>query len=183
MTLFGRITAEAWLTAFIFLVSLGGFVFMSSLVAPPKLLFGRSLSAIEPSLFPKLVLGATAVLSGWLFWQRRAEMIRSHAATVDYQGLTRAVLLFAVMVFYALAMKPLGFLVSSALSMAAISVVAGTRSVPVIVALALTAPVVLYLIATRGLAVSLPELSAIEFAYQRVFDLFAAAPEATGADQ
>lgn len=183
MRLLGRITAETWLTALIFLMSAGGLLFMGSLVAAPKALFGRSLSAIEPSLFPKIVLAGIALLSGWLLVRQRDAMIRTDITEIDRQGLWRAVMLFAVMLFYALAMKPLGFLISSALALASISIIAGTRSAPMILGLSLIAPVVLYLISTRGLAVSLPELSPIEFAYQRVFDLFAAAPEPTGAAQ
>lgn len=182
MRLFARVTAEAWLTVVLLFVSLGGLLFMSSLVAKPKALFGRSLTAIEPSLFPKLVLIALAILSIWLFVTRRKDFVRSDENSVAYMGSIRALMLFAVMIFYALAMKPLGFLISSAISMAAISWLAGNRSIPVKLALSLISPVLLYIIATRGLAVSLPELSPIEFAYQHFFDLFSS-NAATGAEQ
>lgn len=176
MRLISRITAEAWLTAVLLIVSLGGLVFMSNLVAKPKALFGRSLSAIEPSLFPKLVLITLLVLAGWLFFTRRKTFLREVDDLVAYRSSVRALLLFGVMIFYALAMKPFGFLISSAISMAAISWLAGNRSIPLKMALSITGPVLLYLIATRGLAVSLPELSSIEFAYQRFFDLFEPSP-------
>ena len=82
----------------------------------------------------------------------------------------RVVMLFGVMFFYALTMQPFGFFISSALSMAAVSWIAGNRSVFQIIAVSVLCPIGLYLVSTRGLAVSLPELSSIEFLYARVFD-------------
>lgn len=149
-----------------------GTLFMSSLVAAPKVLFGRSLSAIPPSLFPTLVLVALAFLAGTLLYTRRAFLLSEVSKTFEDGAFGRVVILFVVMLFYALMMAPLGFFFSSALSMAAVAWLAGNRSIPQIVAVSIISPVALYLVATRGLAVSLPELSAIEFFYAGVFDMF-----------
>lgn len=151
-----------------------GVVFMSQLVAAPKLLFGRSLSAIPPSLFPKLVLATMAVLSGLLIYSLRGKLISRDSTTFEDGALRRVVMLFAVMLFYALTMAPIGFFFSSALSLAAVAWIAGNRSIPQIIAVAIISPIALYLISTRGLAVSLPELSSIEFLYARVIDAFGA---------
>lgn len=182
MKALSRVTAEGWLVLALFLVGVGGIVFMDRLVAAPKLLFGRSLSAIPPSLFPKLVLGGLALLAGALLVTRGRALLQESHISVDTRGLVRALLLFAVMVLYALTMARIGFLISTALALAAVSVIAGNRSVPTILALALIAPVSLYIVSTRGLSVSLPELSPIEFAYARVFHLFegGGAPAAGG---
>ena len=56
--------------------------------------------------------------------------------------------------------------------MVAVAWLAGNRSVVQIVAVSIISPIALYLVATRGLAVSLPELSSIEFFYARIFDVF-----------
>ena len=173
-----RLTAEAWLTLGLFLVSTLTLVFMDSLVAKPKLLFGRSLSAIAPSLFPKVVLGALALCSGALLVLRAREALHHAPRPAAGDGLGRALGLFAIMLAYALAMMPLGFLISSALAMAAISVVAGNRSVVATAVLALGAPAALYLVSTRLLAVSLPELDTIERAWAHLFALFRTAAPA-----
>ena len=102
--------------------------------------------------------------------------------TFEDGAVGRVVMLFAVMLFYALSMSPLGFFLSSALSMVAVAWLAGNRSIVQIVAVSIISPVALYLVATRGLAVSLPELSAIEFFYARIFDMFQSAPS-TGVSQ
>lgn len=143
---------------------------MSSLVAAPKVLFGRSLTAIPPSLFPAMVLGAMAVLAFMLLVTRRATLLVKESKTFEDGALFRVVLLFGVMLFYALTMAKLGFFISSALSMAAVAWLAGNRSIFQICFVSIVSPVALYIISTRGLAVSLPELSSIEFFYARMFD-------------
>lgn len=155
-----------------------GIAFMSWLVAEPKVLFGRSLTAITPSLFPTLVLCAMVILALGLLYTLRGSIFASESKTFEEGALGRVVALFAVMLFYALTMQPLGFFLSSALSMATVAWIAGNRSIIQIAAVALISPVALYLISTRGLAVSLPELSTIEFFYARIFESFASTPEA-----
>ena len=63
------------------------------------------------------------------------------------------------------------------ISLAAVSWIAGNRSIPQICAVSILSPILLYLVATRGLAVSLPELSWVEFLYARVFDAASGAVE------
>ena len=173
MKIIKDITATAWLAGGMALVGLLGLIFMPWLVAEPKVLFGRSLTAIPPSLFPSMVLGALAVLAVILLYSLRGSLLSDHSRDFDGGALRRVVMLFAVMIFYALAMAPLGFFLSSALSMAAFAWLAGNRSIPQICAVSIIAPVGLYLVSTRGLAVSLPELSSIEFFYARIFEAFA----------
>ncbi|MEM6634640.1 MAG: tripartite tricarboxylate transporter TctB family protein [Pseudomonadota bacterium] len=166
----GKITAETWLTALFLALGALGTIFMGQLVAEPKVLFGRSLTAIPPSLFPSLVLGALAALAALRMYQIRSAFFSTLPEVAGPSALGRVVMLFAVMFFYAFTMNSLGFLISSALSMAAVSWIAGNRSVVQICLVSLFSPIALYLISTRGLAVALPELSAIEFFYARVFD-------------
>lgn len=165
-----QLTAEGWLSIGFALLGLLGLVFMSSLVAEPKVLFGRSLTAIPPSLFPTLVLVALAVLACLLVYSLRGSLLSEVSKTFEDGALGRVVMLFAVMLFYALAMAPIGFFLSSAVSLAAVAWLAGNRSLIQIIAVSLISPIALYLIATRGLAVSLPELSTIEFFYAGVID-------------
>lgn len=143
-------------------------VFMSSLVATPKVLFGRTLSAITPSLFPSIVLGLLVVMC-----VATLIIIRTGVAEPAGPGMTRtqwirAGTLFGIMILYALTMAPLGFLISTAIATTLISLQMGARSVVQIGAVALVGPVLLYLAATQLLAVSLPELGVIEMAYARL---------------
>lgn len=165
-----RLSAEGWLTGALLLLSVGCLAAMNLLVAKPKLLFGRSLNAIEPSLFPQIVLAMLAILSAaWLVMRHRALIVRP-AGNAEPGGLLLALQFFAVLIVYALTMVPFGFLISSALAMAALSVIAGNRSAVQVIAVSVLSPVALYLVATRALKVSLPELGPIEFAYAWVFN-------------
>lgn len=174
------ISAEGWLTFIIALVGLLGFVFMPLLVAEPKVLFGRSLTAIPPSLFPKLVLAALAIVAGILIYSLRGSLRSESSRTFEEGALGRVVLLFAVMLFYALTMAPIGFFFSSALSMAAVAWIAGNRSIAQIAFVSVVSPVALYLVSTRGLAVSLPELSSIEFLYAGIINSISEVFDGTG---
>ena len=154
---------------------LGGlaFVFLGSLVAEPKLLFGRSLTAIPPALFPSMVLVALCVLCvlhlGLSFWAQ------SHAGNDGgLKGWQRGAVFFAIMTVYALVMGELGFITSSAIAIAVMSWFIGNRSIVQILLVAILAPLLLYLAATRLLAVSLPELDIIQRAIAQVFDMFSA---------
>lgn len=159
---------EALVLAALLLLSVLALVFMDNLVAPPKLLFGRALSAIMPSLMPTIVIATLAVLCAILL-----VMGRALPAEVRDEGLTatewqRGLAFFGIMVLYALTMQPLGFLISSAIAIALLSVLMGNRSVVQTALLSIIGPAVLYLAATRLLAVSLPELNMIELAYSRL---------------
>jgi putative tricarboxylic transport membrane protein len=146
-------------------------IFIQSLVAMPKALFGRSLSAIPPSMFPGIVLGLIVLLCAGALW-----MIRSGTVAEPSKGMTRtewvrAITLFAIMTLYALTMAPFGFLISTAIATTLISLQMGARSIIQIGSVALIGPVLLYLAATELLAVSLPELNVIELAYARLLAL------------
>ncbi len=165
----GMVDADIVLGGLMFVFSCLGLVFIGSLVAEPKVLLGRSLTAITPALFPSLVLAGLALLSALFL----ARAVRRSANMATEDGMERpslrsGLLLFAIMMFYALAMKPLGFLLSTMLALAAISFLVGNRSPLQIGLVSIASPILLYLLATRALAVSLPELSAIEFAYSRL---------------
>ena len=166
------LTAEAWLAGLLALLGILGLAFMSDLVAAPKVLFGRSLTAIPPSLFPSLVLGALAILACMLLYALRKSLLADESKTFEEGAFLRVVLLFAIMIFYALTMSPLGFFISSALSLVGVAWLAGNRSIVQICIVSVVSPIALYIVATRGLAVSLPELSTIEFFYARVFETF-----------
>jgi putative tricarboxylic transport membrane protein len=163
-----KLTPELAVVAVLMVLSALSVVFIGALVAPPKILMGRSLTAIPPNLFPLIVLSLLAVLcASYLFWRSRNADV-GEVGGFNFQGWDRGAALFGLMLLYALTMEPFGFLISSAMSLALISWLAGNRTIWQVIALSLIGPPTLYLLATRVLAVSLPELSTIEFAYSRL---------------
>lgn len=159
---------EVYFTATILLVAALALAFIGSLVAEPKALFGRALSAIPPTLFPTLVLAALVILAALLL----VLLLRNPTTIYNLTGLEgwrRGALFFGIMTVYALSMAPFGFLISTAIATVLMSLLTGNRSIWQIAVLSVGGPVLLYLAATRLLAVSLPELNTIELFYARFF--------------
>ena len=154
------------------LVAAAFIVFIDSLVAAPKRLLGRSLTAIEPNLFPlismAMMIGLCAVFlySVWRF--RVSGPAVSEANAEDQSDWVRVGMFFAILTLYALMFYPAGFLISTFIAMGLLSLLAGNRNILHILALAILCPIGLYIVATRLLLVSLPELSVIEFAFAAV---------------
>jgi len=147
---------------------------MPLLVAAPKLLFGRSLSAIAPSLFPYVTLSLIAgfsffviVFSGFGLLSRKKLADQNEITTESDNDSSwlRTAGFFIILTGYGLLLKPAGFLISSFLVISATSLLLGNRNWLQIILLALLAPVCLYLLATRAMLVSLPELNQIELLY------------------
>lgn len=153
------------------LASVLSLIFMSSLVAEPKALFGRSLSAIPPTLFPSIVLSLMAIMCVGALLLIRSGTVAERSAGWSRQEWIRTVTLFGIMVLYALIMEPFGFLISTAIATSLIALQMGARSPIQIGAVSIIGPIALYLAATRLLAVSLPELDFIELAYARLLSL------------
>lgn len=159
---------EFLVLAGLLVLSVLGLVFMDALVAQPKLLFGRSLSALAPSLFPKIVMTLLALLCAILLILLRQRGYLDPRIDSRPFNWTRATAFFGIMLVYALTMEPLGFLISSFIAVVALSSLMGSRSIVQIGIVSIAAPVLLYLAATRLLAVSLPELNSIELFYAKM---------------
>jgi putative tricarboxylic transport membrane protein len=141
------------------------------LVAPSKMLLGRALTAIEPSLFPVIILvGLTALCAIFLWTNRGANSANADQKVHDIGEWSKVVMFFVILLIYALIFNPFGFLISTAIALALLSFLAGNRSVFQIATLSIASPIALYLVTTRLLLVSLPELSVIEFAYASIFN-------------
>ncbi|AKS47199.1 putative tricarboxylic transport membrane protein [Octadecabacter temperatus] len=162
---------EVKMLVVLFLGAVLSLVFLSFLVAEPKALFGRSLSAIAPTLFPGIVLFLMAVMCGIEFFMIRAGTVAEPEEGMSRPEWVRAAMLFGTLTLFALTMQPFGFLISTAIATTLISLQMGARSPIQIALVAIVGPVALYLAATQLLAVSLPELNSIELFYSRVLSL------------
>ena len=152
---------------------------LPALVAKPKLLFGRSLSAIEPTLFPYITLALLVLLSvilalaciwQWIRLRTPSDDVAAAILNVDTSGQQdwrKICGFFGLLVGYGLMLKPLGFLISSFIVICATSLMLGNRHFWQILLIGILSPIGLYLLATRGLLVSLPELDQIELFYAR----------------
>ncbi|MGI9366025.1 MAG: tripartite tricarboxylate transporter TctB family protein [Rhizobiaceae bacterium] len=165
-----RATPEIMTVAALLVAAVAALLFLDSLVAAPKLLFGRALTAITPSLFPMIVLALLSAMCLVQLWVSKSagEDVELAIESLSASEWKRGMAFFAIMIGYALMMTPFGFLISSTIAMVLMSLLMGSRSIVQIVCVAGIGPILLYLAATRLLAVSLPELNAIELFYARL---------------
>ncbi len=156
------------------LLAMAALYALPSLVAKPKMLFGRSLSAMEPALFPKIVLVFIIVLSIALAIPSLIKLFQtSGEAEAETESTTlKKAAFFFILVSYGLLLKPLGFLITSFIVLTVISLLLGNRNWIQIFLFSLLSPVCLYLLATRGMLVSLPELNPIELLYAKLLAPF-----------
>jgi len=169
------------------LAAVAAIVALPTLVAKPKMLFGRSLSAMEPSLFPKITLILIVVMACLLVPLAIHGMRQTRDTTenntsslpVTEKPFFKVTVFFFVLVAYGLLLKPVGFLISSFLVISTLSLLLGNRNWIQIFLFASVCPVVLYLLATRGMLVSLPELNAIELFYANIINNFTGQADAT----
>ncbi|MGJ8571948.1 MAG: tripartite tricarboxylate transporter TctB family protein [Hoeflea sp.] len=163
-----RVTPEVVVATILLVGSLLGIIFMGYLVAPPKLLMGRALTAIMPGLFPGITFTGIALFCALFLVSLRGAPGQERGTAPTRSEWQRGIVFFGIMILYALTMEPIGFLFSSALAIVLLCLQMGNRSPIQIALLSVLSPVLIYLAATRLLAVSLPELNAIELLYSRV---------------
>lgn len=161
-------TPETLTTLALLVASLLSLVFMNALIAAPRALFGRALSAIPPSMFPTITIGLLALLCATALVLIAKGTVAEQDARLSRREWGRSALLFGILTFYALIMVPFGFLISSAVTVVLLSLMMEARNPIQIGLVALAGPVALYLGTTRLLAVSLPELVAIDLFYARL---------------
>jgi len=169
------------------LAAVAALVALPALVAKPKMLFGRSLSAMEPSLFPKITLILIVVMACLLVPLAIRGMLRTresignetHSLPLTEKPAFKVTVFFIVLVAYGLLLKPAGFLISSFLVISTLSLLLGNRNWIQIFLFASICPVALYLLATRGMLVSLPELNSIELFYANIINSFTGRADAT----
>jgi putative tricarboxylic transport membrane protein len=126
-------------------------------VAKPERLFGRALSALNPTLFPRIVLGALLFVAILYL----VASVRLHELnlfrTVDARGYFNVAVTIACLVAYGFALPAFGFVVSGIALMLVLTVFYGNRNHFLTVAVSVLVPLGIYYGATHLLQVSLPE--------------------------
>lgn len=153
-----RINFNTVLAAGCVLFSIFLFAVIPSEVERPPVLFGQQSNGLDPAFFPHLV--ATCFLLAGLWYLRASFSLNDvngfRGLTADnYVSVGFTTLMFVI---YASILLPLGFVLSSALVVAVLSIFYGARHWLTILLVALGVPAAVYVIFRRVLAVALPEL-------------------------
>jgi putative tricarboxylic transport membrane protein len=130
---------------------------VSSQVAPPRMLFGRRLAALDPALYPRLVFGAMLLLALWYFVLSFRLREGNLLARVGAGGFVNVGVTVLCLLAYAFALPRLGFVASGAALIAALGLFFGNRNYLQTAAVALLVPAAIYFGLTWLMRVPLPE--------------------------
>lgn len=126
-------------------------------IEKPRLLLGRSLTGLDPALFPRIAGVCMLLLSIAFLFQSRNLKETNLFRGVAVSGYASVAITILVLVIYALLLEPIGFVASSALTVAALTILYGNRNIYLIALTSLGVPLGIYYLCTRLLLVFLPE--------------------------
>lgn len=159
--------ADVTFTAVVLLLAVLGLVFGGWLIAEPLIPLGRDILAMNPSVFPTLILaGIVLVASIFLAMEGKKGVFRAGQRAPSITGgstaLYRQAIFVAITVSCALLLTTLGFLTTMFLLMASTAVLVGNRSLFQILAISLVLPLSFYIVVTHVLRTALPEADIVE---------------------
>jgi hypothetical protein len=139
---------------------LGAFILIviPTQIEKPLIIFGQSLNALNPTLFPSIVAFGFLGLSVWSFFKSFSIEETNGLAILDQEAITNVGIIIVALFAYALLMTPLGFIPSSAILVAGLSFYFGIRNILMILFVSIGVPTSIYFIFTKGLKVFLPEI-------------------------
>lgn len=125
-------------------------------VEKPAIVFGQSLNALDPMLFPRIVAVFLLGLGVWLFFE--SFNLREHNGfrDLDREAYVNVGVSIGAFTVYAILMEPIGFILSSVLLVFGLSIFYGVRNLLLAGAVSVVVPVAIYYVFTRMLQVFLP---------------------------
>jgi len=153
-----RINFNSKMALFFIFFSILFYVLIPSQIAKPKLFMGRALMDMNPSLFPRLTILGLLGLSVWYLIYSFRLREKNLFEELDRKGLIRILVTIVIFLAYALLLEPLGFVLSSALTVGILTLYLGNRNILIVFLVTIGIPLAIFFIFTRGLRVSLPDL-------------------------
>lgn len=152
-----RVNFNTIVSIFLILFSVAAFVLVPYQIEKPKLFMGRSLTNLEPSLFPRVSIIALFVLSVWYLTHSFQLKEENCFKELNRSSSVRVLVTYIVFALYAVLLELLGFIASSALMVCFLMYYYGNRNLIIFLTVFISAPLAIYYIFTRILKVSLPE--------------------------
>ncbi len=134
------------------------FLAIPTQIETPLVIFGQSLNALDPKLFPSIVAVGFLILGGVYVFISLSMTDENGLAKLDREAVVNVSVSVAAFAAYASLMEPLGFIPSSALLIGGLSIFYGLRNIALTLAISLGVPTLMYVVFTRGLKVFLPEI-------------------------
>jgi hypothetical protein len=134
------------------------FLAIPTQIETPLVIFGQSLNALDPKLFPSIVAAGFLIL-GCVYVVTSLSMNDENGlAKLNREALVNVSVSVAAFAAYAALMEPIGFVPSSALLIGGLSVFYGLRNILLTLTISLGVPTLMYFVFTRALKVFLPEI-------------------------
>ena len=157
-----RINFNTIAALFFILFSVIGYLLIPYEVGKPKILMGRFSMPLKPDLFPRVTLLGLLALSLWYLIHSFGLKEKNLFSELGRTSYTKILVTLAVCVAFALLLEPLGFVITSSLTVTILSFYYGNRNL-LVIAILISITLSIYLIFTSGLHVSLPESSLLKF--------------------
>jgi len=152
-----RLSVHAYVALFFLVLAIVFYFLIPYQIGKPKMVFGRNLMDMKPTLFPTLAalcLGAMCVLS---VINSYIEPEENPFKDMNWASFRKIAGLIGILYVFALMFEPIGFLISGIIIVGFASFYLGNRSPIMIAILAVSVPSTIYFVFIKLLKISLPE--------------------------
>ncbi|MDA1090782.1 MAG: tripartite tricarboxylate transporter TctB family protein [Proteobacteria bacterium] len=132
------------------------FLIIPGQIEKPLFVLDENVNALKPNLFPRLAAIGFGGLGVWLFFRSFSIDEKNKFKNLDRQAIANVLVTLVMMSVYGPLMMQIGFVVSSAVVIAALSTFFGNRSYGLTAAISIVIPVSIFFVFTNLLATSLP---------------------------
>jgi putative tricarboxylic transport membrane protein len=152
-----KLDVNTGIALFFTILSLGLLASVSSQIAKPRLVMGRSLTALDASLFPYIAIGALLLLSLLFLYRCLKDEQKTQSFNFTPSGFSRTLICLSFFLAYALLMNLIGFITASTLTLFALTTYFGNRQWTLGIGISVLFPVIIYFLFLHAFQVYLPE--------------------------
>lgn len=152
-----KLDVNTGIALFFTILSLGLLTSVASQIAKPRLVMGRSLTALDASLFPYIALGALLLLSLLFLYRCLKVEQKDQSFELALTSFPRTIICISILFAYALLMNLFGFIASSGLTLFALTTFFGNRNWVLGISVSIIFPVVIYFLFLYAFQVYLPD--------------------------
>jgi len=152
-----RLSVHAYVALFFLVLALIFYFLIPYQIDKPKMVFGRNLMDMKPTLFPTLAAIGLAAMCVLSFINSYLEPEENPFEDLNWDSFRKIAGLIVILYVFALMFEPIGFLISGFIIVGFTSFYLGNRNPVTLALLALGVPASVYFVFIKLLKISLPE--------------------------
>jgi len=156
-SLFARLSVNSYVALLFIVLSLIFFFLIPYQIEKPKLVMGRALMDMTPTLFPRIATVGLGAMSVLFFIQTLLKPEENPFKDLDRVALGKYVIFLLILTAFAWMFDPLGFILSGIIITAVLTVFLGNRNIYMVALLSISVPITVYFVFNKLLKISLPE--------------------------